>query len=566
MSEALAFIPYYRDEINLKDVNAVEASLQALLQEPVTSVAELESWLNKEEALMNEIQEAMSGHEVDFCRDINNGDKRDRHLHDQSAIQPLLLKYSAAFDQKFCASPVVDQLSDARYELMRKYRRAKVELFREENIPLTVREQELVTKYTEMMGGLSIEWDGETRSYPFVMAQVDSPDRSVRERAWRALAGARRNIKGDVDDIMNELVQIRHQMAVNAGFENYRDYAFKLKNREYSIKDCYDLHLSVEQHVVPAWGRLAKVFQSELGVATYRPWDASNCMMQGVPYSTVTELMDGVDEMFGRTDPDFQARFRFMRDNGLLDLEARQGKAPGGFCVPLMTSRNNFIFANFSPSFFALTALIHEMGHAVNCYLQFNRESGIQEHNFRMEVAELYSHGMELLLMDKLDVFYPDEHQFKNAEREELHRAFNMLIGPLSGDLFQHWLYTHPHHTPAERDAMYLEISKRFLYNPIDITGLEEDIGSNWIATTHFLQTPFYNIEYSISELGALQLLALYRDNPERATALFKQGAATDFNQSIARIYEDSGVHFDFSAEAIEKTAKFVEGVIAELQ
>lgn len=565
MSESSS-IKYYSDAVNLNDLEALEARLQQILQQGIKSVADLEEWLEGERKFREEIEEAMYGHQIDFYRDTTNAVMRDIFSHDQTAVKPMLMKYQAEFDKKLLDSSFHEQLDDKKYGLMLKVRRTKAELFREENIPLTVREQELVTEYNEIMGGLSIEWDGETKPYSFVEGQLDSPDQVIRERAWRALADARLRVKPQMDELMNELVSLRHKMAVNAGFDNYRDYMFTMKNREYSIQDCYDFHDSVEKHVIPAWDRLAGIMQTSLGVESYRPWDKGPCLMQGAPFQTVTELMDGVDQMLGMTDPYFQERFRHMRANGLLDLEVRQGKAPGGFLEFLPATQNAFIFCNFSPSFFALIALIHEMGHAVNAYLQYETGEGIQEHQLRAEVAELYSHGLELLLLDKLHIFYTDDKECRNAQREELSRAFTMLIGPVAGDLFQHWLYTNPDHTPEERDEKYLELEKRFTYHPVDITGLESEVATKWTTVINYFSYPFYNIEYSMSMVGALQLLQIYREDPARATSLYKQGAGADPNQTIADIYRDTGIEFDFTERCLAKTSKFVMGLINELQ
>lgn len=556
---------YYVNAINLKDLDALEARLKALTDAKISSVSDLETWTKHESALSKEIQEVANGHEVDFYRDTANGEKRETYIHDRTAVQALLQKYQAALDRKFSESPFADNLNEKRYGLMRRVRQTRVKMFREENIPLSVREDGLSSKYTEIMGGLTVEWEGEQKPMPLVQALMDSPDRSVRELAWHAMAEARMRVKPEMDAVMNELIQVRHQMAVNAGYENYRDYMFDAKNREYTIQDCYDYHQSVEKYVIPVWGRLADVFKKQLGVENYRPWDTSPCTLQGAPFSTVTELMDGVEEMLSKTDTFFGDRFKFMRNNGLLDLEGRQGKQPGGFMELLPVSKNAFVFANISPSFFAIIALIHEMGHAVNFYKQFENEVGYEDYNARSEVAELYSHGMELLLLDKLNRFYPEEQLCKKAQREELRRALNMLMGPLSGDLFQHWLYTHPNHTIEERDAKYLEINKRFMLNPVDISGVESLLTTGWYAEPHVVQLPFYNIEYSMSELGALQLLETYRENPEKALALYKQGASSDLNQSIAEIYRDTGVNFDCTAPVVRKTAEFVEQLIGEL-
>ncbi len=556
---------YYKELIDLKDVQEVETQIQHLLEVPIESISELEKWLKAEKDLTMRISEAMIGHQVDFYQNTEDADLKSIYLHDQQVIQPLLMKYEAKLNEKLCKSPYVHELDENRYGLMRRVRESKVKLFREENIPLFTREQEICTKYDEIMGGLTVEWEGDEKPLPFIESQLNNLDRAVREKAYHIKMEAYRKIKPDMDAIMDELVQLRHQIALNAGFENYRDYMFVVKNREYSIQDCYDLQENVEKYIIPAWNRLAAVIKSKLNVDTYRPWDNTANFMKNPPYSEISTLMDGVSEILGKTDPYFANRFDYMREHGLLDLGDRKGKGQGGFCTDLPVSKDTFVFANFSPSFFSLIALIHEMGHAVNGYLQFSEHGSMEEYQLRAEVAELYSHGMELLLLDKLDRFYPEEEDFKNAQREELRRAFSMLIGPLSGDLFQHWMYTNPNHTAKERDRKFFEISKRYGLNPVDTSGFEEEIGMIWADTLHYFQVPFYLIEYSISMLGALQILENYRNNPEKAIESYKKGASADYNQPIAAIYKETGVDFDFSESAVKRMGKFLEKIIQDI-
>jgi oligoendopeptidase F len=197
LSDLPAF-KYYADDVNLNDVEALEDRLKDLLNREIQSVADLEAWLDAEHILNSEIQEAMVGHEIDFYRDTENIQKRDIHMHDQKVVQPLLLKYVAELNKKFFDCPFVHQLDDRNYGLIKRVRRTKMKLFREKNIPLTVRETELGAKYSEIMGGLTIEWDGEAKPYPFVGAQLDNLDRSIRERAWRALAEADKRVKPQI--------------------------------------------------------------------------------------------------------------------------------------------------------------------------------------------------------------------------------------------------------------------------------------------------------------------------------------------------------------------------------
>ncbi|CAM3685853.1 M3 family oligoendopeptidase [Alicyclobacillus pomorum] len=547
---------YYQRGIDVTDAASVEAELQSLLKTPIHSVGDLEQWLKAELDLGNRLGEVLMGHTIDFYRDTENEEKKATYLHDQSVIQPLLMKYQAEIDRKFCESPFMKELDDQKYGMMKKVRATSLALFRDENVPLQVREQELDTEYNAIMGGLLVDLDGERKPLPVVQALLDSPDRAVREKAWKGIAAAYASVKPECDRIMNELVRVRHQMAHNAGFENYRDYVFREKNREYTLDDCRRFHAAVEKYVVPVWDEVAEDLRKTLGVDVYRPWDQTSCTIPAAPFQEVDELMAGVETILRKTDEEFGDIFAQMRDNGLLDLEGRKGKAPGGFNASLMLSRTSFVFANFSPSYFAVIALIHEMGHAINACYQLRKEP--QWFHHRSEIAELFSHSMELLCLDKLNEFYRDPQQYRAAVGERIRRSLNMLMGPLAGDLFQHWMYENPEHTAEERDAAYAAIMKRYSAHPTDWSGFEKNLGAQWVGSLHYFGYPFYNIEYSMAELGALQLLQQYQGDPAKAVANYKRGAAADYNQSIADVYAETGVKFDFSDEAIRNTAEFI--------
>lgn len=365
---------------------------------------------------------------------------------------------------------------------------------------------------------------------------------------------------------MNELVQLRNEIALHAGFNNYSEYAFKQKNRDYSIDDCYKLHESIEKYVVPIWKQLGSLSKKKLGVKRYRPWDLTPCNLPRAPFQNAIDLLDGVEEMFRKTDLYFYEKFIHIRKAGFIDVEERENKAPGAVCFTLPYSKEVFVYSNFSPSFYAINALIHELGHAFHFYKQFNNESSMQERYLREEVAELYSLSLELLVMEKLNIFYKQEEEYKEVQRVQLYRTLSLLISSVAGDVFQHWLYTNPNHTSEERDKKYAELCKRYQYSSVDITGLEDEISSSWLETFHFVQFPFYKIEYAIAQIGAMQLFQMYREDPEKAITFFKEGASVDWNLPIQEIYEKTGVTFDFSKERIESTAIVILDLISDLK
>ncbi|MCT6903864.1 MAG: M3 family metallopeptidase [Lactobacillus sp.] len=170
-----------------------------------------------------------------------------------------------------------------------------------------------------------------------------------------------------------------------------------------------------------------------------------------------------------------------------MDVQERKNKAPGAACFTLSHSKDVFVYSNFSSSFYAIHALIHELGHAFHFYKQFNNESSMQERYLREEVAELYSLSLELLLMDKLNIFYTQEDDYKEVQQAQLYRTLSLLISSVSGDVFQHWLYTNPNHSPEERDEKYIELCKRYQYSSVDIAGVENEIGSSHFTLFSFL-------------------------------------------------------------------------------
>ncbi|MGB2871757.1 hypothetical protein [Psychrobacillus psychrotolerans] len=86
---------YYKELIDLQDVEGVEAQFKSLLAVPIESISDLEKWLEDEKDLLFIIDEAMTGHQVDFYRNTEDADIKSTYLHDQQAIQPLLMKYVA---------------------------------------------------------------------------------------------------------------------------------------------------------------------------------------------------------------------------------------------------------------------------------------------------------------------------------------------------------------------------------------------------------------------------------------------------------------------------------------
>jgi oligoendopeptidase F len=119
-------------------------------------------------------------------------------------------------------------------------------------------------------------------------------------------------------------------------------------------------------------------------------------------------------------------------------------------------------------------------------------------------------------------------------------------------DSFQHWIYTHPEHTVAERTAEWLAIRARFGTGMVDYTDYEFVRESSWHRQLHLFEVPFYYIEYGIAQIGALGIWKNYKENPQQALEQYKAALKLGYTKSIPKIYETAGLSFDFSSESIK--------------
>jgi oligoendopeptidase F len=175
-----------------------------------------------------------------------------------------------------------------------------------------------------------------------------------------------------------------------------------------------------------------------------------------------------------------------------LDLESKDGKAPGGFMYPLYEIGVPFIFMNAVGSQRDLVTMVHEGGHAVHSFLGRNLEM-TEFKSTPSEVAELASMSMELLSMDNWDVFYSDENDLKRAKLEQLEKALETLPWVAAIDKFQHWIYTNKH-SAQERKQKWLEIDKELGNQILNWEGQEDVYANLWQKQLHLYQVPFYDI------------------------------------------------------------------------
>jgi oligoendopeptidase F len=358
------------------------------------------------------------------------------------------------------------------------------------------------------------------------------------------------------------LVKKRHQVALNAGFENYTDFRFiELGRFDYTKDDCYQFHEAVKLHVMPLVNDLYETKKKKLGLTTLRPWDldAEPAGIQPLhPFTTGEELTEKTIACFDEMKPFFGNCLRTMKSMGHLDLESRKGKAPGGYNCPLAESGAPFIFMNAAGQLDDVTTMVHEGGHAIHSFLSHNLElTGFKE--YPMEIAEVASMTMELFSMNHWHVFFSNNEELRRAKEQQLERVITLFPWIATIDKFQHWIYKNPDHSGEERNEAWFAILEEFSSPVIDFSGLEEYRHYAWQRQLHLYEVPFYYIEYGIAQLGAIGMWKQYKQNPERAVTNYINALSLGGTVTLPELFNAAGLEFNLSPDYINQLMLFVK-------
>jgi oligoendopeptidase F len=446
--------------------------------------------------------------------------------------------------------------------------RQELELYREENIPLMTEIDVEAQEYGRILAGMTVRIGGEEMTLQQAGTLLKSTDRALREEAFRAMRIVRLASKARLDASFDKLLGLRHRVARNAGFPNFRDYSFAALGRfDYSPADCFNLHAAISSEVVPVLNIFDQERKEALALDTLRPWDMevdTTGLPALLPFENDKELVEKTIACFSAVDPGFADYIRIMDAMGHFDLGSRKGKAPGGYNYPLAEIGVPYIFMNAVCSVRDLVTMVHEGGHAVHSFL--SRDLTINENkNVPSEVAELASMGMELISMEHWDAFFDKPEDLKRARREQMGKVLRSLPWIALIDKFQHWLYEHPEHTPGQRKKTWLEFTAGFEGGLVDWSDLPEGKAYEWHRQLHIFEVPFYYVEYGFAQLGAIALWRNYKQNPVKAISQYKKALSLGYTRPIGELYEAAGIRFEFSAPYVRELVAFVLAEIKAL-
>ena len=545
----------------------IEYLFNNLVARNISNVAELERWMLDRSELEAVLEEDMAWRYIKMNIDTTDKELGKRFTFWIKEILPKTAPYSHKLNLKLVESPYLKELDKEKYHIYLRSVNKKIEIFREENIPLFTEMEAKQQEYGGIVAKMSVEIDGEKMTMQKAALLLKNTNRAKREEVFHKTSARRRQDEEALDNLFDELIVLRQKIAKNADFDNYRDYMFAAMGRfDYTPEDCFDFHDAIEKEIVPIITSFEQKRKEKLGFENYKPWD-TQVNVDGLdplkPFDDGKVLIDKSILCFHRLRPYFGDCLATMQAMKHLDLESKDGKAPGGFMYPLYEIGVPFIYMNAVGSQRDVVTMVHEGGHAIHSFLSRDLEM-TEFKSTPSEVAELASMSMELLSMDHWNIFYLNNSELKRAKLEQLEKALETLPWVASIDKFQHWIYT-TKHTAKERKEKWLEISAKLGNQIIDWEGNENVHANLWQKQLHLYEVPFYYIEYGMAQLGAIAMWRSYKELGEKGLDNYMEALKLGYTKSISEIYETAGIKFDFSAIYVKELATFIKKELSKL-
>ena len=532
-----------------------------LLDREINNIEELENWLKDRSELESFVSEDLAWRYVKMTCDTTNKDLEQAYLFFVTEIEPQISPLSDQLNKKLVACKFINELNHDKYFIYLRGIKKEIEIFREENVPLMAEIAAESQKYGSIVGSMSVEIDGKELTLQQAANFLKNPDRNVRENAFLKINEVRSKYTAELDELFDKLIALRDKVAINAGFDNFRDYMFAALGRfDYSPDDCFAFHDAIQTEVLPLVKAFNEKRKAELGF-NLKPWDMEVDTKNRPalePFTTGEDLLSRTVKCFRKVDDYFAWCIETMDNMERLDLESRKGKAPGGYNYPMSETNVPFIFMNAASSTRDVETMLHEGGHAVHSFLSKDLELGAFK-NCPSEVAELASMTMELISYDGQDEFYTTKEDFNRAKEEHLEGIIKILPWIATIDKFQHWIYSNPTHTAAERKEYWVQLSKEFGTGMVDWTGFEHIQAYTWQKQLHLYEVPFYYIEYGMAQLGALAVWKNYIADKPTALAQYKAALSLGYTKTIGEIYKTAGIEFNFTAPYIKQLMAFVK-------
>lgn len=499
-------------------VSRIEAKIRVLtdyLENAQTKEDAIKA-VNKYFKIQNEVNTDFTIISINFT--LNTQDPKIKKYNDTiDEISPIVNNYFKKFEEAMVKSKFRQDLENKFGKLLFVQIENGFKCFDEKIIPLLQEENKLVSDYQALLASAKIEYKGETLNLSQIGKYMSDKDPEVRVESAKLYYGFLSEHDEEIGTIYDKLVKLRDKMAKELGYSNYIEFGYlRLGRVDYNAQMVAGYREQIKRDVVPVVYKLRKNQAKRLGYKNPIFLDYNLFFEDGnaKPAGDTKYLVDCAQQMYNEMGTESGEFFKFMVDNHLMDLDAKAGKAGGGYMTFIPRYKSPFIFANSNGTSSDVDTLTHEVGHAFQGYLCRN----VKIPNYQMptlEACEIDSMSMEFFAYPWMNLFFKDgadKYRFAHLDG-----AISFLPYGAEVDEFQHFVYEHPELTHKERCAKWAELEK--VYRPwLNFKGFDYlENGGWWVRQSHIFASPFYYIDYTLAQVLALQFKCEMDKNRERA-------------------------------------------------
>lgn len=336
------------------------------------------------------------------------------------------------------------------------------------------------------------------------ISYMESPDRAVREGAFKTLYGQIASLKNTFAAIYRGNLKQAKFYAQSRKYSSARAMYLADSNVPESV---YDNLLSAVHEALPMMYRYVAVRKKVLGVDKLHMYDVYTPIVaaQNQTYE-FEQAKQMVLEALKPMGEDYLSHAREGLENRWIDIYPNKGKKGGAYSWGCYDSQP-FILLNYTKNLDSVFTLIHEMGHSIHSYYSRTAQDYAYS-EYKIFVAEVASTCNECLLMhDLLE---------KTTDKEQRKYLLNHYLDSFKGTLFRQTMFAEFEKTahdycaqgkPLTAEAlsqMYLELNQKYFGPDME---KDEEIAYEWMRIPHFY-TPFYVYQYATGYSAAVALSA----------------------------------------------------------
>ena len=487
--------------------------------------------IKKYQKLQKEYQTFSSIAHLNFAKNTkDNSAIEENNFYDE--IGPEIAEIDNKFTKEIYSSKFRKELEHEFGSHFFKLIEMELKSFDPKLVSLMKKENQLTNKYRTLLAGAEIEFMGKITNLTGLSPYMQDTNRNTRKKAYQALDIFFEKNKQELDEIFDDLVNIRNEKGKKLGFKNFTPLGYlNMSRSDYGPKEVEEYRKQIIKYIVPLVSKINKKRKEILGYDEMFIYDTLYFKNGNPkPKGGVDFQVSQAKKMYKELSPETNEFFNIMIDQELMDLDNRSAKSGGGFCTSFPLLERPYIFANFNGTDHDVTVLTHEAGHAFQCYQ--SRKQPINRYLWpTYEACEIHSMSMEFLTWDWMHLFFKEDNDkflFKHIAGSIAFLPYGALV-----DHFQHWIYENPKESPKKRKEKWLELES--IYQPDknydNLKFLKK--GGLWQKQAHIYEMPFYYIDYTLAQICAFQFWIRMQNDKDSAwkdyLRLCKAGGSLSF-------------------------------------